>query len=79
MKHIKFRLWTLDSNSHGRPWPTTLKATWQIVRMGSYAKIWTLYIYGRMGKVYALTVTFPLWRGPWPEKCSEPEPRKDHP
>lgn len=44
MGYIKFSVIRLDGNYHG-PGHSTLRRTWQIVRMGSYAKTWTLYIY----------------------------------
>lgn len=65
---------TLDSNSHG-PKFTTLRNTWQIVRMDSYAKTWTLYVYRSDGRAHQLMLSFPRWLGPWPkEKGSEPKP-----
>jgi len=66
--------WTLDTNFHGSK-STTLRNTWQVVRMGSYAKSWTLYIYRGDARAHALNITFPRWLGPWPEKHSRKEPR----
>ena len=68
------RTYTINSNHHG-PGSTTLRRTWQIVRMGSYAKSWTLYVYRGDGRAHYLNVTFPKWRGPWPNECGEREPR----
>ena len=71
---ITIRTGTLDSNHHGRPGFTTLRNTWQIVRMGSYAKCWTLYVYRRDGRAHMVTITFPRWLGEWPKGCDESEP-----
>ena len=67
------RAYTLDSNYHG-PKMSTLRNTCKVVRMGSYAKSWTIYIYRNDGRAHALNFTFPRWRGPWPAQCSEKEP-----
>lgn len=66
MRWVKFEVGTLDGNHHG-PDFTTLRRTWQIVRMGSYAKCWTLYVYRNDGRAHRFMVTFPHWLGPWPE------------
>ena len=63
---------TLARNSHG-PKFTTLRNTWQIVRMGSYAKMWTLYVYRSDGRAHQLMIAFPRWLGEWP---NETGPRK---
>lgn len=73
MPWIRVRSYTLSSNHHG-PKHDTLRNTWQVVRMGSYAKSWTLYIYRKDGRAHALNITFPRWLGPWPCECSEKEP-----
>lgn len=73
---IKLDTFRLDNNYHG-PAETTLRSTWQIVRMESYAKMWTLYIYRADGSTIGLTVAFPRWRGPWPKGSSEPRRTED--
>ena len=62
----KFEFRLLDGNHHG-PEFSTLRSTWQLVRMGSYAKSWTLYVYRADGRAHYLNVTFPRWIGSWPE------------
>lgn len=73
MAIVKFSFSTLPSNHHG-PAFATLRNTWQIVRMGSYAKMWTLYVYRSDGRAHAIGLAFPRWRGPWPKSCTEKEP-----
>lgn len=72
-KLIRFEVGTLDCNYHG-PNGTTLRRTWRIVRMDSYAKCWTLYIYRGDGRAHRLMVTFPRWIGPWPRDTGESRP-----
>lgn len=79
-KLISFDADTLDGNHHG-PNSTILRSGFKIVRMGSYAKMWSLYIYRRDGRAHRITVAFPRWLGPWPESAGG-EPRRsnhDHP
>lgn len=69
---LQIRLRTLDGNHHGDK-HETLRRTWQWVRMGSYAKIWTLYVYRGDGSTIGFEITFPKWLGPWPKSAgSEP-------
>lgn len=72
-KFVSFDTNTLDGNHHG-PDGATLRSGFKVVRMGSYAKIWSLYIYRRDGRAHRLTIAFPRWRGPWPESAGN-EPR----
>lgn len=65
---------TLDGNSHGSKF-TTLRNTWQIVRMGSHAKQWTLCVYRSDGRAHQLMISFPRWRGEWPAEHERKEPR----
>lgn len=65
---------TLDANYHG-PGGTTLRRTVSLVRMGSYAKFWTLYVYRADGRAHMLGVMFPRWLGEWP-KSAGGEPRQ---
>lgn len=67
-KWMQLRYRTLDCNHHG-PSHETLRRTAQIVRMGSYAKMWTLYVYRGNGRTHCFEVCFPQWRGPWPESA----------
>lgn len=63
-----------DVNYHG-PDHSTLRRAWKIVRMGSYAKTWKLYVYRGDGSWMGFSVCFPKWRGPWPESAGN-EPRR---
>ena len=65
MRYINFSVIRLDGNHHG-PGRSTLRRTWQIVRMQSYAKMWTLYLYRGDGRTIGLMVCFPRWLGEWP-------------
>jgi len=73
-KIVQFRFDANDMNWHG-PKATTLRSTWQIVRMGSYAKTWRLYVYHVDGSWTAFEICFPFWRGPWPKSAGN-EPRR---
>jgi hypothetical protein len=75
MKWIRLRVSTLTNNHHG-PHFTPLRRTWQIVRMGSYAKCWSLYVYRSDGRAIRFEVCFPRWLGEWPKSCDEWEPRR---
>lgn len=66
MALVKLKLSTLSSNHHGHEF-TTLRRTWQLVRMDSYAKSWTLYVYRGDGRAHAIRLTFPRWIGEWPK------------
>ena len=71
---IRFRFDRSDINYHG-PNRATRVLTARIVRMGSYAKTWSLYLYGPKGGWLRLEVCFPRWRGPWPDSTGS-EPRR---
>lgn len=73
-KIVQFEFRKSDINYHG-PDMTTLRRTWQIVRMGSYAKTWSLYVYAENGSYKAYRICFPFWRGPWPKSAGH-EPRR---
>jgi len=66
---------TLDGNHHG-PDHTTLRSTWQVVRMDAYVKSWTLYIYRADGSTINIRVTLPRWRCDWPTSAGS-EPHHD--
>ena len=76
LSRFQARTYTLCNNHHG-PDHATLCNTWQVVRMGSYAKSWTLYVYRKDGRAHALNITFPRWLGPWPYDCTEQEPTRN--
>lgn len=71
---IRIKCRTLKGNHHG-PDHTTLRRTWQIVRMGSYAKYWRLYVYRGDGRAHYLDLCFPNWLGSWPGTAGS-EPRR---
>lgn len=54
-----------DKNYHGTN-RQPLRSTWQIVRMGSYAKCWSLYVYNQCGHYRRFELRFGNWLGPWP-------------
>jgi hypothetical protein len=68
---LSFYYFTLDGNSHG-PEHTSRRSTCRIVRMDSYAKTWTLYVYRKDASVMAFQIAFPRWLGPWPSDRPEP-------
>jgi len=74
-KWVQFGGRKFAENYHG-PSRLPLRRTWQIVRMGSYAKMWTLYIYWSDGSGVAVTLAFPQWLGPWPESAGNEPIRK---
>lgn len=73
---MQLRFRTLDRNYHG-PNHETLRRTAQIVRMGSYAKMWALYVYRGDGSTRCFEVCFPRWLGPWPKSAGN-EPIRPH-
>lgn len=74
-KIVQFKLYHSTENWHG-PNHTVKRSTWQIVRMGSYAKMWTLYRYRADGSYVGYQLTFPFWRGPWPKSAGTEPLRK---
>ena len=67
---------TLSGNYHG-PDHAPLRNTAQVVRMSSYAHMWTIYLYRSDGRAHQLMVAFPRWRGSWPKSCERKEPPHD--
>lgn len=62
---IRFYFNRSDENYHG-PNHTPKTNTASLVRMASYAKCWSLYLYGPKGGWVRFEVCFPKWLGPWP-------------
>lgn len=72
-KWLRIETDTLDTNYHG-PNSTTLRRTWLFVRMGSFAKYWSLYLYLGDGSTYRIGVCFPRWIGEWPKQSKDTRP-----
>ena len=59
---VHFRVGTqLDGNYHG-PGGEPLTSTFLLLRMGSYAKSWGLWIYNREGRARLFELVIPMWR-----------------
>jgi hypothetical protein len=72
---IEFHMTRLNGNHH-RADGDTLRLTFLLVRMGSFAKSWGLWLYGRSGACVCLQVTFPRTRGlVFPKTWSWPKGR----
>ena len=68
---VRLEVTASDKNYHG-PHGSTLRLTVRIRRMGSYAKCWSLDLYGRSGAWLRIMLRFPRWFGPWPFETGEP-------
>jgi len=77
LKYLRIRVRTgkIACNWHG-PQRNILRRTVRLVRMGSYAKMWTFYLYRGDGSVRLIEVAWPHWLGDWPKSAgNEPAGR----
>jgi hypothetical protein len=73
---IRFDIARSDGPNYHGPNDTTLRRCFKLVRMGSYAKMWSIYRYHNGGGWTRYTVTFPRWQGPWPASAGN-EPNRE--